>query len=342
LKPLGIGIVGLGMVADVHARALAELADRIEVRGVYARESARRAAFAARHGLPAAPSLEAMLADPDVGAILLLTPPDARRDIVEAAAAAGKHILAEKPLERSAAAAAELVEICDRAGVTLATVFQHRMRESSRALAALCRSGDLGQLAAVQVAVPWWRPQSYYDEPGRGTYARDGGGVLVTQAIHILDLMLALAGPVAEVAAIAGTTRLHRMEAEDFVGAGLRFAGGALGALVATTAAFPGGTESLALTFEAGSACLEGGTLTVTRRDGVTERIGAAAATGGGADPMAFPHDWHRDIIADFADALRTGNPPAVPGRAALAVHRLIDALLASARDGRSVTIAAS
>ena len=95
----------------------------------------------------------------------------------------------------------------------------------------------------MQVALPWWRPQAYYDAPGRGTYARDGGGVLITQAIHTLDLMLAVAGPVTQVAAIAGTTRLHRMEAEDFVGAGLSFAGGALGSLVATTAAYPGGAD---------------------------------------------------------------------------------------------------
>jgi predicted dehydrogenase len=337
MKPLGIGIVGLGMVADVHARALAELGAEVEVRGVFSPSPERRAAFAARHGLPAAASLEALLADPRLDALLLLTPPDARRPIVEAAAGAGKHVLAEKPLERTAVAAAEIVEICEEAGVTLGVVLQHRMRAASRALAALAGSGELGALAAVQVALPWWRPQAYYDAPGRGTYARDGGGVLITQAIHTLDLMLSVTGPVAEVAAIAGTTPLHRMEAEDFVGAGLRFAGGALGALVATTAAFPGGPESLTLGFEQGSARLEGGTLTVSRADGTTETVGAASGTGGGADPMAFPHDWHRDVIADFAEAVRTGRPPAVPGRAALEVHRLIDALARSAREGRAV-----
>jgi predicted dehydrogenase len=339
MQPFGIGIVGLGMVADVHARALAELAPEVEVRGVFARDPARRADFAARHRLPAAPSLEALLADPRLDAILLLTPPDARLPIVEAAAQAGKHVLAEKPLERSAAAATEIVELCERAGVTLGVVFQHRMRAASRALAELARSGRLGALATVQVALPWWRPQSYYDEPGRGSYARDGGGVLITQAIHTLDLMLSVTGPVAEVAAIAGTTRLHRMEAEDFVGAGLRFANGALGSLVATTAAFPGGPESLALGFEEGTGRLEAGALSVTRRDGTSETIGAASGTGGGADPMAFPHDWHRDIIADFVGAVREGRPPAVPGRTALEVHRLIDALARSAREGRMVEL---
>jgi predicted dehydrogenase len=330
MQPFGIGIVGLGMVADVHARALAELAPEVEVRGVFARDPARRADFAARHGLPAAASLEALIADPGLEAILLLTPPDARLPIVEAAAQAGKHVLAEKPLERSAAAATEIVELCERAGVTLGVVLQHRMRAASRALADLARAGTLGALATVQLALPWWRPQAYYDEPGRGTYARDGGGVLITQAIHSLDLMLSVTGPVTQVAAIAGTTRLHRMEAEDFVGAGLRFAGGALGALVATTAAFPGGPESLTLGFEEGAARLEGGTLTITRRDGSSETVGAASGPGGGADPMAFPHDWHRSLLADFLHAIEERRAPRSSGAETLKVHRLIDAIAAA------------
>lgn len=339
MQPFGIGIVGLGMVADVHARALADLAGRVEVRGVFARDPIRRAAFAARHGVPEAASIRDMLADPALDAVLLLTPPDARQEIVAAAAAAGKHVLAEKPLERGTAAATAIVETCEAAGVTLGVVFQHRMRAASRALAALAASGGLGRLALVQLAVPWWRPQSYYDTPGRGTYARDGGGVMITQAIHSMDLMLSVAGPVAEVAAIGGTSRMHRMEAEDFVGAGLRFANGALGSLVATTAAFPGGAERLELTFEGGAARLEGGTLTVTRLDGTRDETGEASGTGGGADPMAFPHDWHRDVIADFIDAVREGRPPAASGRAALAVHWLVDALAESAREGRAVRL---
>jgi predicted dehydrogenase len=197
--------------------------------------------------------------------------------------------------------------------------------------------GGLGTLAAVQLIVPWWRPQSYYDVPGRGTLTRDGGGVLLTQAIHTLDLMLSLTGPVAEVAAIAGTSAMHRMETEDFVGAGLRFANGALGGLIATTAAVPGGPERLVLTGTHGTATLESGTVTIDWLDGRRESHGEPNATGGGADPMAFPHDWHRAVIADFLDALDQGRAPRISGREALAVHRLVDALLLSAAEGRRV-----
>src|SRR5690606_22151086 len=156
-------------------------------------------------------------------------------------------ILMEKPIERTTEAAEAIVATCERQGVSLGIVFQHRFRAGSMRLRALVADGALGPIGCVRLAVPWWRPQTYYDEPGRGTLARDGGGGLISQAIHSIDLMLSLAGPVEEVQSVAGTTRLHRMETEDFVGAGLRFASGAFGSLIATTAAFPGEGEELVI-----------------------------------------------------------------------------------------------
>lgn len=338
-KRLGIGVIGVGMVAGIHARALAELRHRIDVSGVFARDEEALQRFAVGHGLQAATSLSALLDRPGLDAILLLTPPNARLDIIRAAAVRGKHVLSEKPLGRHSGEAREIVRLCEEAGITLGVVFQHRFRAASIALRRLVESGELGKVAIVQVTVPWWRPQSYYDEPGRGTYARDGGGVLISQAIHTLDLMLSVAGPVSEVSAVAGTSILHSMEAEDFVGAGLRFADGALGVLTTTTAGFPGGVESIVITFERGQARLEGGSLTVVGMDGSRREIGENVATGGGTDPMAFPHDWHRDLIADFATAVTEERQPAVTGRDALRVHELIDALTLSSREKRAVPL---
>ncbi|MEM9010964.1 MAG: Gfo/Idh/MocA family oxidoreductase [Pseudomonadota bacterium] len=340
--PFGVALIGLGMVAGTHARALAELAPDIAVRGVLSRSPDRARAFAADHALADAriyQDVAEIAADADVDAAIVLTPPNARIEIVEALAAAGKHLLLEKPVERTTAAAAEIVRRAEDAGVTLGIVFQHRMREGAGHLRQLLAEGALGQIGLVEIDVPWWRDQSYYDAPGRGTYARDGGGVLISQAIHTLDLVLSLAGPVAEVQAMAATTRFHRMEAEDFVAAGLTFASGAVGALGASTASFPGGAEGFTLHGEAGSATLRGDTLTLHWRDGRVEETGATEGTGGGADPMAFPHGWHRDLIADFAEAARTGRPPVCPGREALRVHALIDALTLSAREGRRVAV---
>jgi UDP-N-acetyl-2-amino-2-deoxyglucuronate dehydrogenase len=336
----GLGVVGAGMAAKPHALALNALRDRIAVRGVWRRNRAELDQFCASYDFPAAESYEALLTDPAVDAILVLTPPNAREDMVAAAAKAGKHVLMEKPVERSTAAAERIVASCDAAGVTLGIIFQHRFRAASMALADKVRSGALGVLHAVHLVVPWWRPQQgYYDKPGRGTFAQDGGGVLITQAIHSLDLMLSLTGPVKAVTALAATTGLHNMETEDFVAGGLEFANGAVGGLMATTANFPGSAEGLTLNFEKASATLTGGNLTLSWHDGRTETVGEASSSGGGADPMAFPFDWHMAQIAEFADAVEAGRQPASTGHTALAVHRLIDALIRSGKEGRRVAL---
>ncbi len=335
----GIGVVGTGMAAAPHAAALQDLSDEIAVRGVYSRDRANREAFARRYGFPAADSIETLADDPDVKAVILITPPNQRSELVRRFAAAGKHILMEKPIERTSAAAEDLVRTCADNGVQLGIVFQHRFRQASQALKARIESGALGAVGIVQVNVPWWREQAYYDEPGRGSYERDGGGVLISQAIHTLDLMLSLTGPVSEVQAIAATTPFHRMESEDFVAGGMRFRNGASGALMATTAAFPGGAESITIGCEKASAHLQSGTLTIVWHHGQTETVGEAASTGGGADPMAFPHDWHRDLIREFVEAAKAGREPAVSGRQALDVHYLIDALVASSRDRQVVSV---
>lgn len=336
---IGVAVVGTGMAAAPHARALLDLSDTVSVRGIYSRDPEKREAFAGQYGFPAADTLDALVDDPDIDAAILITPPNQRQDLVRRFAAAGKHILMEKPVERTTAAAEELVGICDRAGVTLGIVFQHRFRKASQALKQRVDSGSLGRIGVVQASVPWWRPQAYYDEPGRGSYQRDGGGVLISQAIHTLDLMLSLTGPVAEVQAVAATTPFHHMESEDFVAGGLRFKNGAAGAVMATTAVYPGDAEALTLSCERASAHLQSGTLNIVWRDGKTETVGEAAGTGGGADPMAFPHDWHRDLIREFLDAVTAGRQPAIPGREALNVHHLIDALIDSSRERRAVTV---
>ncbi|KNG93276.1 Gfo/Idh/MocA family protein [Pseudaestuariivita atlantica] len=335
-----VALIGLGMVAGTYADALRNLPG-ISLRSVHARSEDSRERFLAAHpdlGARAVADIAGIAADDEVDFAILTTPPDARMEAVARLAAAGVPILMEKPVERTLSAATALVETCEAVGVPLGIMLQHRARPVVAELRA--RLEDLGPLRAVEVAVPWWREQAYYDAPGRGSYARDGGGVLISQAIHTLDLMLSLAGPVAQVQAMAATTGFHEMEAEDFVSAGLRFASGAVGQLFATTASFPGRGETITLHGAQGSAHLEAGVLRIDWQDGRLEEIGAAASSGAGADPMAFTSDWHGHVIADFAEAIETGRPPLVPGRAALDVHRLIDALERSARAGAVVDVA--
>ncbi len=338
-EAVGLGVIGLGMASLPHAKSIVALQQdgRVRCKAAWSPTAARRDAFAARWELPVVDTVEAIVNDPDIQVVLLITPPDARVEHVIALTAAGKHILMEKPVERTTDAAVNLVDMAEAAKVRLGIVFQLRFRASSQRLAELITSGSLGTMTSVRIEVPWWRDQSYYDEPGRGTLARDGGGVLISQAIHTLDLALALAGPVDELAAIVGTTAQHRMECENFVGAGLRFANGAVGSLVATTAEFPGGTERIVIAGTEATAILSGAELQVKRKNGKHEAISADSGSAGGSDPMDFPHHWHQHLIADFVDAVDEGREPAVTARASLAVHHLIDALLQSAMTGRHV-----
>ena len=182
------------------------------------------------------------------------------------------------------------------------------------------------------MVVPWWRPQRYYDEPGSGSMARDGGGVLLTQAIHTLDLFRSLVGVQAVVAAQAVTTAAHRMDTEDFASALLTLDNGAPGTLMATTAAYPGLPERIEVWGSRGSAVLAGGTLRLSWMAGGEEVIEAEGGTGGGANIMDFPNDAHRAVLADFIDAVEAGRDPAVTGEEALASQRLVDEILAVAR----------
>jgi predicted dehydrogenase len=338
----GVGLIGLGMVGKVYAKALHEVSggpDGVRWLAIAGRTSRSCEVFRVAHGADVVETVEdsdweGIAVNADIGFAIVATPPNARREIVERLAKAGKHILMEKPVERSLAAATELVEICERAGVQLGIMFQHRARPSAVQMRAIMAEGTLGALHTVEVAVPWWRDQSYYDAPGRGTYERDGGGVLISQAIHTLDLMLSLTGPVAEVSAMTATSGYHKMDAEDFVSAGLRFECGAIGSVFATVSSFPGRAEGMVLGFENASVTLMSNSLTIHWRDGRCETYGADAQTGAGADPMAFTHEWHRDMIVDFARSLSTGAPPLATGRDALDVHRLIAAIETSGRDG--------
>ena len=299
-----IGIVGLGMASGPHARSLQDLKGHVEVKAAFSPSAARRQAFADCYGFPVADSADAVFSDPSVEAVLLLTPPNTHLDLVRQAAAAGKHVLLEKPLEISLTRAEELAGLAEGAGIKLGVVLQHRFRPAARALARWLREGALGDIVAASVCVPWWRPQAYYDEPGRGTLERDGGGVLLTQAIHTLDLFLSLTPPLSAVAAFATTTPLHRMETEDLACAALRFRNGALGTLDATTASYPGYAEQISIVGTRGTARLTAGKVDAHWHDGRRESVGEEATLGGGADPMAFANDAHRAVLAEFLDAI--------------------------------------
>jgi predicted dehydrogenase len=332
---LRVAVIGLGMASGPHARSLADLRDTVEVAAVFSPSLQRREAFVATWGFPAVDSIEKIFADSSIAAVLLLTPPNTHLELVQMAAAARKHILLEKPLDISLERSELLVKTAEKADLKLAVVLQNRFRPTCEALSLLVAEQRLGTIVSASARINNWRPQSYYDQPGRGSRARDGGGVLLTQAIHTLDLLIAFAGQHAEVRAFCATSPVHRMETEDLAMAAIRFAGGAIGTITATTCAYPGFPDAIDIIGTKGTARLEGGQLEARFHNGPDVSLNdGTAGNGAGADPMAFSHDHHRAVLKDFVDAVASGRAPRVSGREALKVHSLIAAILRSDQTG--------
>lgn len=306
-------IVGLGMALAPHMASLADLRERARLAYAVTRSAARQAAFEARYHLPATDDLDRVLADPDVDAVILLTPPDSHRELGARILSAGKHLLIEKPAGLTTDDTCFLAELARTSGLLAAPVLQHRFRPAVRAIQGMIATGDLGKLCGAHCLIPWWRPQPYYDGAGRGTYARDGGGVLLTQAVHTLDVLRALCESVTITAAHAVTTPVHRMEAEDLVCALATFGPDSVpGTIMATTSCYPGMPETMTLMFEHATVRINGLQAQVFRHDGRIEEVGREGASGNAADPMAFDHANHRELIAALIHALE--------GKAALTV----------------------
>src|SRR6185295_5771967 len=259
-----VGIVGLGMAVAPHAKSLRDL--KVDVAYAFSPSAERRRKFASQFAFNTCDSLEVILNDRSVDAVLILTPANTHLELVEKFAAAGKHNLLEKPLDASLKKSEQLVKAAAR--IKLGIVLQHRFRPGAEKLRELLP--ELGKIVSASAAIPNWRPQSYYDQPGRGTKARDGGGVLLTQGIHTLDLFLSFTGEAAEVKSFVTTTPVHRMETEDLAVAAVKFKSGALGVVHATTTAYPGFPERIELIGTKGSALLEGTSLQMKFQDGTS------------------------------------------------------------------------
>lgn len=329
MRKISISIIGLGNASQPHLKSVIDLADRLDVRWVASRSTERTQRIAERFGFPVTNDIMLAITDPAVEAVLLLTPPSTHPELVPRAFESGKHVLLEKPLACSLEEAQRIVEGAKHFDRRLGVVLQHRFRPGSVRLRELLKSAALGTIQAASMSVPWWRTQGYYNEPGRGTLERDGGGVLITQAIHTLDLFRSLVGINNVLAAMATTTSLHRMECEDYATALVRLGNGAPGTIIATTAAYPGVPERIDIIGAAGTAALVGGELHVYFLDGKEEQVASEARTGGGSDPMDFPHDAHRAVLSDFLDAVESGREPSVSGDEALATQRVICDILA-------------
>jgi predicted dehydrogenase len=327
------------MALKPHLQSLEELSGRVEIAACFTPSAERRKAFAAAGKHPVVDGLDVILADRSIDIVFVLTPPMSHLELVERCAAAGKHVLLEKPTDVTSERAAKAVDAMAKAKRKFAIMLQHRFRDASRKLRAAIEGGELGALVSASAAIRWWRPPDYFAQPGRGMKARDGGGVLITQAIHTLDLFQSLTGKIAKVTAFAKTSPLRKIDTEDIVSGGIEFTNGAIGTIDATTVAYPGFPERIELAGEKATAVLDAETLDIYFKDGGHVHHEGAVSKSGGADPMAFSNDAHKALIVDFLDAIDADREPAVSGAESLKVLRLIEALLRSAEQGKAVAV---
>jgi len=344
----GFGIVGAGVISLTHADAIASLpaARLVAVTDI---EPERAKSLAASHDCAVEPDLDALLARVDVDVVSVCVPSGLHAEVGIRAAAAGKHLVVEKPVDVSLRAADRLIAAARAAGVVLTVISQHRFDQGLIELRRLLAEGQLGRLVLGEASTKWYRSQGYYDSAAwRGTWALDGGS-LMNQGIHYLDLLLWSMGPVAEVTALF-STQTHQIEVEDAALALLRFTSGAVGTLVASTAVFPGFAQRLEISGTGGTVVIEDGE--IIRRelsvagaetgspDGSASPRGSARSAAA-ATPAGLEIASHAAQISDLLDAIDEGRAPAVAGEDGRAALEIVCAVYESARDRRTVRLPA-
>ncbi len=344
---LGFGIIGCGMISHFHARAVADIQGGTLVGCTSRRPEAARK-FAAGHHCRAYDSLDELLADPQIEIVTIATPSGAHLEDAVAAARAGKHVIVEKPLEITLKRCDRIIRACEQHGVQLATIFPSRFHESSQRLKRAIDDRRFGRLTLGDAYVKWFRTQQYYDSGAwRGTWQLDGGGALMNQAIHSVDLLRWLMGPVEEIQARAATLAHKRIDVEDTVVATLRFANGALGTIEATTTAYPGYLKRIEISGSTGTAVLEEENL--KRWDFFKPHKEDAAVLaamlehesggGGASDPAAIGHHGHARQFADFVAAVRRGRRPAIDGHEGRLSVEIVLAIYKAAETGRTIKL---
>jgi UDP-N-acetyl-2-amino-2-deoxyglucuronate dehydrogenase len=341
----GIGIVGTGLIAEFHARAIAEV-ENANLAGVMSRSAERAAAFGQRFGCPGYDSLKALLADPKVEIVSICTPSGAHLEPALKAIEAGRHLVIEKPLEISLERCDRILEAAERRGVLVSGIFQSRFYDSSRVLKQAVDAGRFGRLVLGDAYVKWYRSQDYYGG-WKGTRRFDGGGALMNQSIHAIDLLQWMMGPVRSVQAVKACLGHRGIEVEDTAAAVLEFASGACGVIEGSTAVFPGFLKRIEISGTRGSAILEEEDLIYWRfeeESGEDEEIrrlyaGRTASGGGAADPAAISFVGHQRQFQDFVDALKEKRSPLIDATEARKSVAIILAIYASAESGKKISL---
>ena len=341
------GIIGCGMIADFHAKAVAEINGNTVACFDNVKQAADR--LAKTTGCTAYSDMDSFLAHPGLEIVTIGTPSGAHLEPAVAAAKAGKHLIVEKPLEITLEKCDKIIDASEKAGVVLATIFPSRFHRSSLRLKTAVEQKRFGRLTLGDAIVKWYRTQEYYDSgKWRGTWELDGGGALMNQAIHTVDLLSWLMGPVVEITAQTALLAHERIEVEDTAVATVKFANGALGIIEASTAAYPGYLKRVEIHGSEGSAVIEEEDIIkwdfresksedAEIREQMSNRLSGGG--GGAADPASIGHHGHAKLFADVIEAIETGKAPVCDGYEGRRSVEIILGIYESAGTGKTVVL---
>jgi len=340
------GVIGSGAISAAHIDSLKKL-EETKLVAVWSRRFENAQRVAAEHGCEAVESYEELVKRDDIDAVTICTPSGFHMEPALAAIEAGKHVIIEKPLEVTVERCNQIIEAADRKGVKLACIFQSRFTPANQELYRAIQEGRFGRLVMGDAYVKWYRSQEYYDSgEWRGTWKLDGGGALMNQAIHTVDVLLWLMGDVESVCAYADCLAHERIEVEDTVVAVLRFKNGAMGVIEAATSVHPGYPKRVEIHGSKGGAVIVDDNVLEwheaddpERAARIKEEYGVKTTSGTFADPMAMSFDKHRLQLQDFARAIMEDRKPLIDGREGARAVKVVRAIYESAREGKAVSL---
>ena len=345
MKTWNFGIVGAGLIADFHARSLGDMTNA-KLIGCCDKIPERAKDLADKHGVRTFDDYEQMLKSDEIDIITIATPSGFHAEPAIAAAEAGKHVLCEKPLEITLGRIDAMVEAHEKAGTSLGGIFPYRFNDMMTPMRDAVNSGRFGVITYAAIHVPWWRTDEYYKDSWHGTWKLDGGGALMNQSIHMIDMLCDVMPPIESVQAFTAKLGHPQIETEDTAAAVLRYTGGALGMIYGTTASYPGQFRRFEITGTKGTAINVENSITVWQfaderpEDAeVLKKFGEIEGGGGVSDPAAITHENHTRNFKAFLDALDSGEKFWIDGHEARKAVEVILAVYKSAKEQKPVTL---
>jgi predicted dehydrogenase len=332
-------MIGTGAISHKHAQAYKNIGFQLTVCTDINQAGGRR--FAEQYGAEFVATYEEVCRHPKVDYVDVCTFPDFRMQPIAVCAETRKHVQVQKPISTNLETARLMVETARQAGILLGVVSQHRFDDASLFLAKAIAGGRLGKLLQADCYVKWYRSPEYYSRPIKGSWQTEGGGALINQAIHGVDILRWLAGPVKELFGVWQLGALHKIESEDVVNTVMKFASGATGVIQASTAFWPGYTERTEFHGTKGTAIISGDKLTTwdVENDAGDPAPVASVVASGSSDPMAISLEPFERQFLDFGDAIAKGRKPLVAGEEGVQAMEIVDAIYRSCRTGEKVTL---